>query len=104
MEYNKLVRDKIPEILRSKELSYEVVCVCGREYKKRLYSKLVEEIGEYLESDNFEELADVLEVIDAICFVKGSSLEGLFNIKEAKKNERGGFCEGLVLKSVEEKK
>ena len=64
--YNKLVRDKIPEIIEKDNKKCEIKILNDEEYKKALSLKLVEEANEFLESNNIDELADVLEVIDAI--------------------------------------
>ncbi|MDP2593501.1 MAG: nucleoside triphosphate pyrophosphohydrolase [bacterium] len=64
--YNKLVRDKIPEILDKKGLRYERRVASLEEYKVELIRKLGEEVGEFEENGSSEELADVLEVIEAL--------------------------------------
>ena len=61
--YHKLVRDKIPEILDGKGVSYEKRTASPEEYKAELIKKLDEEIQEFAEAGDPEELADVVEVV-----------------------------------------
>ena len=62
MKYNKLVRDKIPEILDKKGVSYEKRIASDEEYKIELVKKLEEEVAEFKEALSSDELADVMEV------------------------------------------
>jgi predicted house-cleaning noncanonical NTP pyrophosphatase (MazG superfamily) len=67
MGEGRLVRDKIPEILRSKGLQPVVYTASSEEYRIRLRDKLLGEVEEFIASDNDpEELADILEVLYAI--------------------------------------
>lgn len=95
-EYNKLVRDKIPEILDSKGILYEKRIASDDEYKIELIKKLNEEVGEFTEAGEQEELADVIEVIEAL-----KKLEEYANVEEIqikKREERGGFDNKIILK------
>ena len=94
--YNKLVRDKIPERLDSKGISYEKRIATTEEYKEELIKKLEEEIKEFLELKNSEELADILEVIEAI--KKLPEFSNVEEIKKQKLEERGGFEKKIILK------
>jgi len=67
MKYNKLVRDKIPEIIKDNGNIPITHIASNEEYKEKLKTKLKEEVNEFLEESNKEELADILEVIYAIC-------------------------------------
>ena len=96
--YNKLVRDKIPEILDAKGISYEKRVASPKEYKEALIKKLTEEVGEFAEAADPEELADVLEVIEALRKLPG--YEKIEELRLQKLNERGGFTEGLILKGT----
>ena len=98
--YNKLVRDNIIQIIQkdNKEATYDILS--DTDYQKELNIKLLEEVNEYLVDDNIEELADILEVIDAICEVKGVKLEDVIKIKENKRLNRGGFSKKIYLKEV----
>lgn len=96
--YNKLVRDLIPEVIRKtgKECDVEVAPVEVR--AELLEAKLMEEVNEYLEDRNLEELADIMEVLFGLAHNLGYSEEELINKREEKLRERGGFKESIVLK------
>ncbi len=98
--YNKLVRDKIPEILDAKNLSYEQRIATPEEYKSELLKKLGEEIKEFTEAGDPEELADVFEVVEAL-----KKLPDYENVEELRKNkleQRGGFNKRIILKGEKE--
>lgn len=94
--YNKLVRDKIPEILDKKGVSYEKRIATPEEYKEELILKLVEESKEFSLNGEPEELADVLEVIEALKMLP--DYENVEELRREKKKERGGFEEKIILK------
>lgn len=98
--YNKLVRDLIPEIIRKdgKECDVDIAPVEAR--AELLETKLMEEVNEYLEDRNLEELADIMEVLFGLAHNLGYSEEELLDKREEKLKERGGFKEGIVLKKV----
>lgn len=100
-EYNKLVRDKIPNIIEAsgRKCTYEIALKEDR--YSRLESKLQEEVSEFLEDKNLEELADVMEVLFGLANTLGYSEEELLKARNKKKEERGGFKEGIVLKSTD---
>ena len=100
--YNKLVRDKIPAIIEAdnKKCEIEIVKGKGKEKQELLEKKLLEEVNEYLEDKNIEELADIMEVLYGLAKELGYSEEQLNKKREEKLKERGGFKEGIVLKSV----
>jgi len=97
MKYNKLVRDKIPEIIRNKDQIAITHIASDEEYYLKLQEKLKEEVEEFLESNNNEELADVLEVIYAICDEKGINKEKLEELRIIKNKERGPFKNRIIL-------
>jgi len=97
MKYNKLVRDKIPEIIKNKGQEVIFHIANKEEYKVKLYEKLKEKIEEFLKEPNSEELADVLEVMRAICTDLGISFEELDKIRREKVKKRGGFDNKIIL-------
>ena len=100
--YNKLVRDKIPEIIEQSGKTCEITTLSDEEYIKALEQKLGEELLEYNQSGEIEELADLLEVIYATAQARGYSIEQLHQVRDEKKNARGGFALKTLLKWVEE--
>lgn len=95
--YNKLVRDKIPEILDQKGISYEKRIASEEEYKTELIKKLGEEAQEFLESGgSIEELADVLEVLESLKSLP--EYQEVEQVRLSKREERGGFEERVMLK------
>lgn len=94
--YNKLVRDKIPEILDGKGISYEKRIASSEEYKEELIKKLSEEVSEFEEAGDPEELADVLEVIEELR--KLPEYQNVEALRLKKLAERGGFSEKIILK------
>jgi predicted house-cleaning noncanonical NTP pyrophosphatase (MazG superfamily) len=101
MDYGKLVRGKIPEIIEENGEEPIVRVLDDEEYVEALNLKLEEEVGEYLESGDVEELADVLEVIYALLEVEDMDMVYLEKIRKEKREERGGFEERIYLEDVE---
>jgi predicted house-cleaning noncanonical NTP pyrophosphatase (MazG superfamily) len=98
-EYGKLVRDRIPQIIREDGAEPVTYTASPEEYRNRLRDKLGEEIAEFLEADDArapEELADVLEVVHALAADLGIDTDQLEKIRAAKANERGGFTDRVV--------
>lgn len=101
--YNKLVRDKIPSIItEDKNKTCFIKILSDDEYLKYLNEKMKEELKEYLESGEIEELADLEEVLRAILDAKGVSNEEFEDIRSKKVNERGAFKKKIFLVSVSE--
>lgn len=100
-KYNKLVRDKIIDIIESdgKKVSYEIMD--REEHLSYLNQKLGEELQEYLESENIEELADLVEVIYGILSLKSIEIQEFEAIRFNKREERGGFEKGIKLLEIE---
>ncbi|MCC5910980.1 MAG: nucleoside triphosphate pyrophosphohydrolase [Clostridiaceae bacterium] len=98
--YNKLVRDDIPKIIENNNKRYETEVVEGEELEELLNQKLQEEVQEYLESNDIEELADILEVVHGILHHRNVTMEELEDVRIRKKEERGGFIKGIKLTKV----
>ncbi len=100
--YNKLVRDRIPEIIAASGKLCDTRILSDEEYIAMLRIKLHEEIAEYEESCELEELADILEILHALAVAGGSTPEKLEAVRAHKANKRGGFTERIFLISVDE--
>lgn len=98
--YNKLVRDLIPQVIEKTGKKFDVHIAEKEEYVKLLEEKLMEEVNEYLEDKNLEELADVLEVLVGLAGAMGYTEEELFEKRLEKRADRGGFGGGVVLERV----
>ena len=94
IKYNKAVRDKIPQIIESSGKNCNVKKLSDSEFLAELEKKLVEELNEYQESKDVEELADILEVIYRISELKEVNLH---KIRQEKIEKRGGFEKNLFL-------
>ncbi len=99
--YNKLVRDKIPEIIEADGRSCKTEILSKEEYLKMVDAKLDEELAEYHKDQNIEELADLLEVIYAAAQARGYSVEELERVRVAKVEKRGAFQKRFLLKETE---
>ena len=84
----KLVRDRIPEIIQE---DGKTPIMDEEEYVRELDRKLCEEAEEYRADGSIEEMADVLEVLQAICIARGYTLQQLEEVRRKKAAERGGF-------------
>lgn len=102
MIYNKLVRDKIPDIIISSGKTAVCRTLDSEEYLIALDQKLSEECAEYQTDKNIEELADILEVLYAIAEARGYSKEKLEQVRAEKAAERGGFTDKVFLERVVE--
>lgn len=101
--YNKLVRDKIPEIIESKGEMPVTRILEDEDYRKSLEEKLFEEYKEVIESngeERLEELADLIEVIKSLAEYEKSSLTDVMEIADKKREKRGGFEEKIFLEKV----
>ena len=99
--HNKLVRDRIPEIIKDSGKTCVTHILSNEEYIAALDTKLNEEVAEYQEDKNLEELADILEVLQAICVARGYKIEELEALRAKKATDRGGFSEMIFLEYVE---
>lgn len=100
MKYNKLIRDKIPGIIKANNQTAKTHVADDKEYYQKLKQKLAEEVKEFLRDDNPEEIADVLEVIYAICDFKQITKQKLEQIRKTKLKKRGGFRKKIILEEV----
>lgn len=100
-EYNKLVRDGIPEIIKNAGKEPITHTAEEGEYESALVNKLQEEVAEFLKNPSVEEAADVLEVIRAICELKGIDISDLENVRKKKADERGVFDKKIILDRTE---
>ena len=98
--YNKLVRDKIPEIIEKSGKQCEIEILSDEKYLEMIDKKLDEELMEYHKDKNLEELADLLEVIYAATKARGYSIKDLEKIRTEKAEKRGGFDKKILLRKV----
>ena len=100
--YNKLVRDKIPDIIKKNGQKPLIKILSDSEYRLELEKKLQEEVLEYLNSDgDMVEIADILEVLFSIIEDRGYTFDEVMNIKSKKFDSRGGFKEKIFLVASE---
>lgn len=102
-KYNKLVRDRIPEIIEGNGEEPITRILNDEEYRSELIKKLNEEYDEVVNAsgeDIIEELADMLEVMESIAKLQNKTLDDIILVKENKKNKRGGFSKKLFLEGV----
>ncbi len=100
IQYNKLVRDLIPDIIAASGKTCTTSILSDANYITMLDAKLNEELTEYQESKSMEELADLLEVIRAVAAARGSSIDEVERIRQEKLPQRGGFEKRLLLTEV----
>lgn len=105
--YNKLVRDRIPEIIENDGEIPFVRTLNDSEFKRELERKLLEEYNEVLSAGNreerLEELADMLEIITALSLMENSNLETVISIMEEKRKKKGGFSKKIFLQKTVQK-
>ena len=101
-KYNKLVRDRIPEIIEASGKTCTTEILSAEAYLRMLDTKMDEELAEYHRDQNIEELADLLEVIRAAAAARGYSLDDLERIRAEKAEKRGGFEKRILLVEVQE--
>lgn len=100
MKYNKLVRDKIPEYIKSKGGNPASHIASADEYWQKLKEKLQEEVSEFSESESVEEFVDLLEILDAIKDHKEFGSEALDELRKKKAEERGEFKNRVILEEA----
>lgn len=102
--FNKLVRDKIPDIIKNDGYNVVMRTLSDEEYRVELYNKLNEECQEVLNSktsqETIEELADVLEVINCIANLENKDITDVMYIAKQKRLIRGSFKEKVFLEKT----
>jgi predicted house-cleaning noncanonical NTP pyrophosphatase (MazG superfamily) len=96
-KYNKLVRDRIPEIIENRGEKSFWHEADSEEFKEKLKEKLLEEVQEYLKDDSIEELADILEVVETLIKQKGIEEADVRQIQSKKREKNGGFEKQIIL-------
>jgi len=103
--YDKLIRDRIPEIMDDAGVSYEIETLDDEAFERALRAKLVEEAGEAAvaagQGDLAKELADLLEVVRALMKATGLDPENVETLRERRRIERGGFARRLWLRCTD---
>lgn len=100
--HNKLVRDRIPEIIEASGKTCVTRILSQEEYLTALDAKLTEELAEYQADKSMEELADLLEVMMAVAEARGHSFAEVEALRREKAEKRGGFRQRVWLESVSE--
>ena len=101
--YNKLVRDLIPDIIEASGGECRTRILTDSEYLAMIDAKLDEELAEYHQDQNIEELADLLELIRAAALARGYTLDELEAVRQEKAQKRGGFEKKIFLIDVTDK-
>jgi predicted house-cleaning noncanonical NTP pyrophosphatase (MazG superfamily) len=101
MKYNKLVRDKIPEIIRHDGKKAIIHTAEPSEYQRKLYEKVREEIKEFTEKPSAEEFADILEVLDALAALHSINRKDAEKIQKTKAAKRGRFKKRIILEEIQ---
>ncbi len=100
IRYDKLVRDRIPEIIEANGQRCTMRALNDEEYARHLDEKLAEELAEYEASGDIEELVDLIELVRAIVANRGMSWDEFEQLRDHKCQERGGFSKRLLLEKV----
>lgn len=105
MNHHKLVRDRVPEIIRASGRHPKCRIVSGNDLQEALLAKLLEESDELRQADETErpeELADLLEIVRGLAGHLGLTMSELTQIADNKREDRGGFAQGIWLEAVED--
>ncbi len=106
-DLQKLVRDRIPELLAEAGIAHESSVLADEAFRVALFKKLLEEAGEVVSAsadERLEELADAQEVLDTIASLSGFTCEHVRAVQEQKREARGGFHKRILLRWFEEPK
>lgn len=102
VEYkNKLVRDNIPQIIKKSGRTPHYKILDDSSFERELNNKLLEEVKEYLESQNLEEMADIMEVMLAIIEHKNFKIEDIEKVRQEKVKSNGAFTKRIYLEYIE---
>lgn len=101
-KYDKLVRDKIPQIIKENGKTCKTKTLKPEDIEKYYRAKIQEEMGELFENPCPEEMADLMEVVDCLRRALKLSIEDVIEVKYTKRQERGGFEKGVILREVSE--
>ncbi|MBW2964048.1 nucleoside triphosphate pyrophosphohydrolase [Candidatus Woesearchaeota archaeon] len=104
MRYNKLIRDRIPEIIEADSHKAVTHIADDAEYWQKLKEKLLEEAEEFSQDETKKELADILEVIRAICDHKNLNMDDIEKLRRMRAEERGAFTKRIILEETIPKK
>lgn len=108
IEYHKLVRDSIPEIIQKDGKEAITKILSNEDYKAELRKKAHEELAEYMQAptdkESIEELADLLEIIYSLAPIHGATIQELEKVRKQKAEKRGGFKNRIFLIGVNENK
>jgi predicted house-cleaning noncanonical NTP pyrophosphatase (MazG superfamily) len=105
IDYDKLIRDQIPEIIERAGKKYSIEIMDDEEYRKYLIKKLLEEAQEAEKAEEgslAKEIADIYEVLDAVIDIHDFDKEEILNLQNKRRLERGGFKKKMKLLWVEE--
>ena len=101
-KYDKLVRDKIPAIIKENGKKCKTKSLKPEDIEKYYRAKVLEEMDELFEDPCPEEMADLMEVVDCLRRALKLSIEDVIEVKHTKRQERGGFEKGIILREVSE--
>jgi len=102
-KYDKLVRDRIPEKLAAKGLGFSVHAADDEEYVQKLRAKLLEEVQEFLQDESPEEMADIMEVLEAVARFRGWRWSEVRAVQARKAERRGRFERRVILEEVKDR-
>ncbi len=99
-KYDKLVRDKIPKIIKENGKKCKTKSLKTEDIEKYYRAKVLEEMDELFEDPCPEEMADLMEVVDCLRRALKLSIEDVIDVKHTMRQERGGFEKGIILREV----
>jgi len=101
VKYDKLIRDRIPEIIAATGTRYKTHIAGDEEYNEKLIAKLMEEVKEFLEEPCAKELADILEVVKAIAELDFGGMEEVERVRRERAENRGSFKKRIILEETD---